>query len=98
MKTTTPIWLISGSPRTLPLRAAMSPSQINSLDSSLADDVNAVVQRATAKNPAHRYADILEMAAAFREAAALSISQAGDRLVALLTPREQEILKLVIEG
>jgi len=71
---------------------------IRTLDSRVADDVNAVIQRATAKNPAHRFADVVEMAAAFREAAALSVTHAGDRLVELLTPREQEILKMLIEG
>lgn len=71
---------------------------IKTLDSRVADDVNAVIQRATAKNPAHRFADVVEMAAAFRQAAALSVTHAGDRLVELLTPREQEILKMLIEG
>jgi len=72
--------------------------RIASLDKNVADAINDVVQKATAKNPDHRYKDVLTMATAFREAAGLSVSQAAGKLVELLTPREQEVLKLIIEG
>ncbi len=72
--------------------------KIASLDQNVADSINEVIQKATAKNPDQRYKDVLAMAAAFREAAGLSVSQAADKLVELLTPREQEVLKLIIEG
>jgi WD40 repeat protein/serine/threonine protein kinase len=72
--------------------------RIASLDKNIADAINDVVQKATAKNPDHRYKDVLTMATAFREAAGLSVSQAAGQLVELLTPREQEVLKLIIEG
>ena len=71
---------------------------IASLDQNVADAINAVIQKATAKNPHQRYQDVLALASAFREAAGLSVSQAADKLVELLTPREQEVLKLIIGG
>jgi len=60
------------------------------------DGVNAVIQKATAKNPAHRYADAIAMAVAFREAALPN--QKSSSLVESLTPREQEILQGIIAG
>jgi DNA-binding CsgD family transcriptional regulator len=66
-------------------------------DPAIPDDVNKVIQKATAKNPAQRFADALEMAAAFREAIALN-DKAVANLVEILTLREQEILHLVIQG
>ena len=72
--------------------------RIASLDQNVAEAINEVIQKATAKNPDQRYQDVLALATAFREAAGLSVSQAGDKLVELLTPREQEVLKLIIEG
>ncbi|HEX9924605.1 MAG TPA: protein kinase [Anaerolineae bacterium] len=72
--------------------------KIASLDQNVAAAINDVVQKATAKNPDQRYKDVLALATAFREAAGLSVSQTADKLVELLTPREQEVLKLIIEG
>ena len=60
--------------------------------------VNAVIQKATMKNPAQRYADGPAMAAAFREAIALNAADAPADVVEVLTPREQEILRSMIEG
>ena len=65
------------------------------LPDDTSDNINAVIQKATAKNPAHRYADALSMAAAFREAIR---SQQPQNIVETLTPREQEILQRVIVG
>ncbi len=62
------------------------------------EGINAVIQKATAKNPAQRYDDTLEMAAAFREAAKLSPLQAGESLIEQLTLREQEVLALIVAG
>lgn len=42
---------------------------IHSLDPALAPEINAVIQQATAKDPARRYPDAVALAAAFREAA-----------------------------
>lgn len=72
--------------------------RIASLDQNVAKAINEVIQKATAKNPDQRYEDVLALATAFREAAGLSVSQAAERLVELLTPREQEVLKLIISG
>ena len=55
-----------------------------------------VIQKATAKNPDHRYADALAFAAEFREA--ISPNRVPTNVVELLTQREQEILHLIIEG
>lgn len=60
--------------------------------------VNEVIQKATAKNPAHRYADSLEFAAAFRQAAAVDGKEVVDNLAEALTLREHEILLLLIQG
>jgi WD40 repeat protein/DNA-binding CsgD family transcriptional regulator len=70
---------------------------IESLDPLVAESVNEVIQRATMKNPKYRFADVLEMAAAFRHAARLE-EQGRVALVEALTLREQEILQLIIQG
>ena len=72
--------------------------QIDSLEPDVRDEVNAVIQKATAKNPAHRYSDAPAMAIAFREALALKAKGASGNIVEVLTPREQEILQYMIEG
>ena len=61
----------------------------------LPDGVNDVIQRATAKNPAHRYADVLEMVAALREFVRESPNTS---IVELFTMREQEVLQQMIGG
>ena len=62
------------------------------------DAINDVIQKATAKDPMQRFKDAMEMAIALREAARLDDSAVGTTLVELLTPREQEVLNLVIAG
>ncbi|MCC7206834.1 MAG: protein kinase [Anaerolineae bacterium] len=71
---------------------------ITSLPDDLREGVNAVIRKATAKNPAHRFANALDMAAAFREATASTMTPAGGSLVEQLTLREQEILRYIIDG
>lgn len=70
---------------------------IESLDPFIQAEVNEVIRRSTMKNPRHRYTDVLEMAAAFRQAARLG-DQSRIALVEALTLREQEILQLIIQG
>ncbi|MBC7812892.1 MAG: protein kinase, partial [Burkholderiales bacterium] len=70
--------------------------EITTLDSSIAAEVNRVIQQATAKNPDHRYADALAFAADFREA--IGLNRTPTNVVELLTQREQEILGLVVDG
>ncbi len=70
---------------------------ITSLPADVADGINGIVQKATAKNPAQRYADVLALAADFRREAAL-IRQSGDSIVEQLTLREQEILQMIVDG
>ena len=69
---------------------------IETLNEAVCEAVNDVIRKATAKNPAHRFRDALEMAAAFRLAAQLD----GDLAVAAeaLTPREEEVLQRIVEG
>ncbi len=71
---------------------------IQSLDSSVNDEINEVIQQATAKNPARRFEDALAMAAAFKKAARLHQNSESAELLESLTLREQEILKLIIDG
>jgi len=66
------------------------------LDASVTAAVNRVIQKATAKNPDHRYPDALAFAADFREA--IGANRIPTNIVELLTQREQEILALIIEG
>jgi serine/threonine protein kinase/WD40 repeat protein len=71
---------------------------ITALDEKIREAVNEVIQKATAKNPQQRFKDVIAFAQALREAAALDSSSNTTSLVELLTPREQEVLKLLIEG
>ncbi len=71
---------------------------LTNLADAVSDDINAVIARATAKNPLHRYSDALELASAFRGAAALQRAQSDESLVEQLTLREHEILQLVVDG
>ena len=72
--------------------------RIETLDKRVRDEINEVIQRATAKNPKHRYPDAFAMAAAFREAAKLSEASRASDLLESLTLREQEILRMIVEG
>jgi DNA-binding CsgD family transcriptional regulator len=71
---------------------------INTLDDGVGDGINAVIQKATAKDPARRFNDALAMAATFRNAARLDTLAASDNVVEQLTRREQDILPRVIAG
>ena len=71
---------------------------IEDLDPDIQEAVNDVIQKATQKNPLHRYADVLEMMVALRQAVANRRDTSGDSMVELLTMREQEILQCVIDG
>ena len=62
------------------------------------DRINDIIRNATAKNPDDRYADALTFAKAFREAAGLEHEPVPERLVEILTPREQEVLQLMLDG
>lgn len=67
-------------------------------DMAIAESLNEVIQCATAKDPEHRYSDIQTLALALRDACALGASRDTQMMVALLTPREQAVLKMIIEG
>jgi WD40 repeat protein/serine/threonine protein kinase len=71
--------------------------EIDTLPGDTQDSVNEIIHKATAKNPKHRYQDVLDMAAAFR-ALAVNGDSADAGLVESLTRREQEILQLIVEG
>ena len=71
---------------------------IEILPSEVVDNINAIIQKATAKNPAHRYDDVLAMAAEFRKIATPHMNQGGQSLVEQLTLREHEILGLIVAG
>ncbi|MBL8164813.1 MAG: protein kinase, partial [Anaerolineae bacterium] len=70
--------------------------EITTFEPGLNEAINRVIQKATAKNPEQRHPDALAFAADFREAAGMN--RASTSLVELLTPREQDILALIIEG
>lgn len=71
---------------------------ITNLAPSICGTVNDVIRIATAKNPAHRYADVLAMATAFRDVAGLHQNQESENTIEALTPREHEVLQLLAEG
>ena len=68
---------------------------IPNLPDDIRGAINNVIQKATAKNPLDRYSDVLDMASAFRSAAH---SQNTGSIVEVLTLREQEILRLIVNG
>ncbi len=70
---------------------------IETLSPEVSAGINAIVQKATAKNPALRYGDVLEMAAAFRQETAQS-QRPGENVVEQLTLREHEVLQMVLDG
>ena len=72
--------------------------EVTTLDDNIQDAVNAVIQKATAKDPKHRYEDVIEMVQALRQAAQLDATPTPTSLVELLTPREQEVMQLIIDG
>jgi WD40 repeat protein/DNA-binding CsgD family transcriptional regulator len=70
---------------------------ITTLPAEMSDGINGIIQKATAKNPAQRYTDVLALAADFRREAALT-QRSGDSIVEQLTFREQEILQMIVDG
>ena len=71
---------------------------IETLDPAISAGVNAVIQKATAKDPLKRYEQALDMAAAFRQAARLDEEGSNVLLKETLTQREQEILAHIVAG
>ena len=67
-------------------------------DPDIPAGINEVIQKATAKDPAHRFASASELAEAFRCAAVISGIIPTENPVEVLTLREQEILRLIIQG
>jgi WD40 repeat protein/serine/threonine protein kinase len=72
--------------------------RIDTLDPGVSESINEVIQKATAKNPKHRFEDALAVAAALRESARLDRNGRTADLVESLTLREQEILHAIIDG
>jgi len=72
--------------------------KLNLADKNLADQVNQVLQKATAKDPRRRFESSLDLMLAFREAAELDKGSDPGSLVESLTRREQEILAFIIDG
>ena len=70
--------------------------EIDFLEAGVAAEVNRVIQKATSKNPEHRYPDALAFAAEFRDA--VGFNRTPTDVSELLTPREHEILHLIIDG
>lgn len=66
--------------------------KLTNLQAEVSDAVNDVIQKATAKNPAHRFAEVLSMSNAFYEAIRPSIESSQRGLEEQLTLREHEIL------
>lgn len=70
---------------------------VYNLEPSIAEAVNAVLQKATAKDPALRYPNAVGFAQAFREATQLNYPQTKEDVVERLTLREQEVLQRIVQ-
>lgn len=71
---------------------------IETLDPAVSEGINAVIQKATSKDPLKRYDHALDLAAAFRRAARLDENGGETVLEETLTPREHEILAHIVAG
>jgi len=71
---------------------------IETLPLDVQEGLNAVIQKATEKNPRRRYHDVLEMAAALQQAASLPGREAETLPAEQLTLREVEILGQIVAG
>jgi serine/threonine protein kinase len=71
---------------------------LTDLDDAIQPDINAVIQRATAKDPTKRYQDPLSFAQAFHDAAQLDDTAHAETLEQQLTIREQQVLSLIVQG
>ncbi len=69
---------------------------IEGLNDNVQDDINKIIEKATAKNPKDRFQDVTEMAAAFRVAA----NTKNDPTISAesLTPREEDVLERIVDG
>ncbi len=72
--------------------------EIRDLPPDVRTTVNEILQCATAKDPAKRYADVLALAVAFRQGIGRDGTQQAAEVVEQLTLREQEILALIAKG
>ena len=72
--------------------------EVTNLPLKLVDHINQVIQKATAKKPTQRYESASAFADAFLDAAHLRQQPMPESLVEMLTPREQEILQLMVNG
>ena len=68
--------------------------EINNLPDNACEPINAIIMKATAKNPEERYPDVLALAVAFREAIGRGSAQHDANIIEQLTLREQEVLAL----
>lgn len=71
---------------------------IDSLADDIGGDVNDVIQKATAKNPANRYPQVSAFAEALRNSLQLDIPDDTLQLEEVLTLREQEVLNCLAQG
>ena len=71
---------------------------VTMLDDEISVSINYVIQKATAKDPKYRFQTVVDMMQALREAAQLDVTPTSASLVELLTPREQEVMQLIIAG
>ncbi len=72
---------------------------IESLDDHISEDVNAVIQCASAKDPTKRYSNVIAFAEALRKSFKLDqTAPEPAQLEEILTLREQEVLNLLAQG
>lgn len=64
---------------------------LRELRAALPDGINTVIQRATAKNPADRYADVVELAREFRRATRLMVDETAVYDTAVITTGSLEM-------
>ncbi len=72
--------------------------RLDGLEAVVTKALDEVIQTATAKDPGKRYPDVLQMAAAFREAAQIGGDGSPEPVEETLTLREGEILAHIVDG
>lgn len=73
-------------------------TQLTDTPETMLGEINEVIQKATQKDPKHRYSDVLEFAQEFREAVGIGSTQQDFSVLEQLTLREHEVLQLIAEG
>ena len=71
---------------------------IDNLPENVRDSINDIIQKATAKDPANRFSDVIALAVAFRDGIGRGTTTQEVKVIEQLTMREHEILQLIADS